>query len=48
MEQRLDRRFEIVDQKMSRQFYWLAGIQITTVLAMIGAIVAVAAAALGR
>ena len=48
MEQRPDRRFEIVDQKMSRRFYWLAGIQITTVLAMIGAIVAVAAAALGR
>ena len=48
MEQRLDRRFEIVDQKMSRQFYWLAGIQITTVLAMIGAVAAIAAAALGR
>ena len=48
MEQRLDRRFEVVDQKMSRQFFWLAGIQITTVLAMIGAMAAVAAAALGR
>ena len=48
MEQRLVRRFEVVDQKMSRQFYWLAGIQITTVLAMIGAIAAVAAAAIGR
>ena len=48
MEQRLDRRFEVVDQKMSRQFYWLAGIQITTVLAMIGAVAAIAAAAIGR
>ena len=48
MEQRFDRRLEVVDENMSRQFRWIVGIQITTLLAMIGAIGAVAAAALGR
>ena len=33
---------------MSRQFLWVVGIQITTVLAMVGAVAAFAAAALGR
>ena len=33
---------------MSRQFLWAVGIQITTVLAMVGAVAAIAAAALGR
>ena len=45
MVQRFDRRLEIVDENMSRQFRWIVGIQITTLLAMIGAI---ATAALGR
>ena len=48
MEQRFDRRLEVVDENMSRQFRWIVGIQITTLLAMIGAIGAIAAAALGR
>ena len=48
MEQRFDRRLEVVDENMSRQFRWIVGIQITTLLAMVGAIGAVAAAALGR
>ena len=45
MVQRFDRRLEVVDENMSRQFRWIVGIQITTLLAMIGAI---ATAALGR
>ena len=49
MEQRFDRRLEVVDENMSRQFRWIVGIQITTLLAMIGAAIgAIAAAALGR
>ena len=48
MGQRFDRRLEVVDENMSRQFRWIVGIQITTLLAMIGAIGAIAAAALGR
>ena len=35
---RMDRRFEAVDQKMSRQFTWMIGIQITTLIAMIGVV----------
>ena len=45
MVQRFDRRLEVVDENMSQQFRWIVGIQITTLLAMIGAI---ATAALGR
>ena len=48
MGQRFDRRLEVVDENMSRQFRWIVGMQITTLLAMIGAIGAIAAAALGR
>ena len=47
MEQRVDQRLDRLDDKMSRQFFWVVGIQITTVLAMTGAIAAIAAAALG-
>ena len=45
---RMDRRFEVVDHNMSRQFRWIVGIQITTMLAVVGALGAIAAAALGR
>ena len=48
MEQRVDQRLDRLDQQMSRQFFWVVGIQITTVLAMTGAIAAIAAAALGN
>lgn len=48
MEQRFDRRFEAMDQNTSRQFRWLVGIQLTTLIAMVGAIATLAAAALGR
>ena len=44
----MDRRFVVVDQNMSRQFRWIVGIQMTTLIAMVGAIAAIAAAALGR
>ena len=33
---RLDERIDTLDQKMSRQFLWLAGFQLTTLLAIIG------------
>ena len=48
MEQRFDRRFVTMDQNMSRQFRWIVGIQLTTLIAMVGAIATLAAAALGR
>ena len=43
----VDRRFEIMDQRYSRQFFWIVGIQMTTLLAVAGAIVTLASA-LGR
>ena len=43
----IDRRFEGIERNMSGQFRWIIGIQMTTLIAMIGAIAAVAAAALG-
>ena len=47
MEQSVDKRLDRLDQQVSRQFFWVVGIQITTVLAMAGAMAAIAAAALG-
>lgn len=44
----MDRRFETMDQNMSRQFRVIVGIQLTTLLAMVGAIATLAAAALDR
>lgn len=45
LEQRMDRRFEDVDRrldaldaKMSRQFTWLVGIQATTLVAIVAAL----------
>ncbi len=40
--QRLEHRFDMLEAKMSRQFMWIVGIQITTLLTiitMLGAIV---------
>ncbi|OFW07200.1 MAG: hypothetical protein A3I61_04250 [Acidobacteria bacterium RIFCSPLOWO2_02_FULL_68_18] len=34
----VDRRFEVLDAKMSRQFTWLVGIQITTLIAIVAAL----------
>lgn len=35
----VDRRFEALDEKMSRQFTWLVGIQITTLVAIVAALI---------
>jgi len=54
LEQRMDRRFELIEQrfvgidqridnldaKVSRQFMWLVGIQVTTLVAIVAALVA--------
>ena len=38
----IDQRFEALDSKMSRQFVWLVGIQVSTLVAMAGGFAAVA------
>jgi hypothetical protein len=35
----VDRRFEALDEKISRQFTWLIGIQITTLVAIVAALI---------
>lgn len=47
MEERMDRRFETmdrridaVDAKMSRQFMWMVGLQVTTLVAVVVALAA--------
>lgn len=40
LEQRMDQRFDSMDAKMSRQFTWLIGLYITTLVGVIGALVA--------
>jgi hypothetical protein len=34
----IDHRFELLDDKMSRHFLWLAGIQVTTLIGVVGAL----------
>ena len=34
----IDRRFEIMDEKVARQFTWVVGIQVTTLVAIVGAL----------
>ncbi len=36
----IDRRIDNIDAKMSRQFMWLVGIQVTTLVAIVAALVA--------
>ena len=36
----IDRRIDALDEKVSRQFVWLVGLQVTTMVAMIGALLA--------
>ena len=36
----VDRRFEAMDAKFSRQFYWVVGLQLTTLTAIVTALVA--------
>lgn len=38
----IDQRFETLDAKMSRQFVWLVGIQVTILIAVAGGFAAVA------
>ncbi len=33
-----DRKFELMDDKMSRHFLWLVGIQVTTLIVVVGAL----------
>jgi hypothetical protein len=40
LEDKLDRRYDAADDKMSRQFSWLVGIQLTTLVAIVGALLA--------
>ena len=35
-----DRRFESMDDKISRQFVWVVGVQVTTLVAIVGALLA--------
>jgi hypothetical protein len=39
LDQRMEAGFERVEDRMSRQFMWLVGIQITTIVAMVAALV---------
>jgi hypothetical protein len=36
----VDRRTEALEDKMSRQFSWVVGIQVTTLVAIVGALLA--------
>jgi uncharacterized coiled-coil protein SlyX len=40
LDDKLDRRCESLEDKMSRQFSWLVGIQVTTLVAIVGALLA--------
>ena len=35
-----DRRFESMDDKISRHFVWIVGVQVTTLVAIVGALLA--------
>jgi hypothetical protein len=39
LDQKIDRRFDALDEKMSRQFVWMIGIQVTTLLTVLGAVI---------
>ena len=44
----MDRRFEAMEQRQSTHFRWVIGVQLTTTVAIIAAVVTVVTAALGR
>lgn len=48
LEDRVDRRFDNLDSKMSRQFTWLVGLQVTSLVAIAGAIFGLMQAVLNR
>lgn len=48
MEQRIDARFDRMDDKISRLFTWTVGIQITVLLAVVGSLMGLIAILLPR
>ncbi len=40
LNQKLDQRTDALDQKLSRYFVWLVGVQVTTLVALAGALLA--------
>jgi hypothetical protein len=44
----IDQRLESIDGKISRQFVWLVGLQVTSLIAIVGALGGVIAALLAR
>lgn len=40
LDQKVDARFETLGDRISRQFVWLVGVQVTTLLAIVGALLA--------
>jgi len=45
---KIDRRFDALEAKMSRQFVWLVGMQVTTLAAVVAAFATMMAALIGR
>src|SRR5262245_33630071 len=41
LEHRMDTRFEQLDHKLDQRFGWLIGLQITTILAFVGSVIAI-------
>lgn len=44
----IERRIDVLDEKVSRQFVWLVGLQVTTLVATVGALAAIVSAVLTR
>ena len=44
----VERRIDVLDEKVSRQFVWLAGLQVTSLVVAAGALVAILGALLTR
>jgi uncharacterized coiled-coil protein SlyX len=44
----VDRRIDALDEKVSRQFVWLVGLQVTALIAIVGAFIAIVGALLTR
>ena len=41
LERRMDARFEQLEHKLDQRFAWLIGLQITTILAFVGSVIAI-------
>ena len=46
--ERVDRRFDVIDEKMSRQFRWQTGILLSALVAMMGTLGGIIAVLLRR